>query len=176
MAWSFEAKIIETIFNALEAVICLTAVYSLYEQLFHATGIESKCFIFIQYGIWWQWYWLHTWSAHICTVFPCGTLEYDLVIVVGCSQSHLNPSDFRFTSLSNARCSLCSSHYITNKKQHSFRQVIDIMFFACCRCCWTGLACDETRVFFVPRCVRLNDVILSESVNHSSFSFMTSNV
>lgn len=41
---------------------------------------------------------------------------------------------------------------ITNKKQHSFRQVIDIMFFACCRFCWTGLACDETRVFCTLLC------------------------
>lgn len=175
MAWSFEAKIIETIFNALEAVICSTAVYFLYADKVKESDILGKYSCYIWILIFSYLYTIRNMMTMVLIAYlklistlSCrSALEYDHCY----SQSHLNQSDFRFTSLSNTRCSLSLS-YEWNERKISFRQVIDIMFFfySMSLLNWHVMR----RVFFVTRCVRLNDVILSESVNHSSFSFMIS--
>lgn len=60
-----------------------------------------------------------------------------------------------------------------NKKKHFFFQPSSYWHYVFFHVVVVvELTCDDARVFLcVPRCFRLNDVVLSESVNHSSFSF-----
>lgn len=152
MAWSFEAKIIETIFNALEAVICSTAVYFLYADKVKESDILGKYSCYIWILIFSYLYTIRNMMTmvliahlkHISTLSCRSALEYDHCY----SQSHLNQSDFRFTSLSNTRCSLSLS-YEWNEKKISFRQVIDIMFFFIPCCCWTDMWWDACFLYLV---------------------------